>query len=86
MNKIDSIIDYYPDDTFLKADGFDDALLGVWDNKLAYSQARMVDICIAEGMTYEEAIEYLEFNTWCAYVGDKTPIYIEDLMFYEPKI
>ncbi len=32
-----------------------------------------------EGMSHEEAWEYLEFNTFNAYVGENTPIYIEEL-------
>jgi hypothetical protein len=30
-----------------------------------------------EEMEEIDAIEYLEFNTWNAYVGEKTPIFIE---------
>jgi hypothetical protein len=30
-------------------------------------------------MTPIEAIEYLEFNTWNAYVGPNTPIYSETM-------
>ena len=29
-----------------------------------------------EPMTEEDAWEFLEFNTFCAYVGEQTPIYI----------
>ena len=28
-------------------------------------------------MSHEDAIEYLEYNVWGAYVGEQTPIYIE---------
>ena len=30
-----------------------------------------------EELTEIDAIEYLEFNTWNAYVGEKTPLFIE---------
>lgn len=30
------------------------------------------------GMSDEEAIEYLEYNTFCAYVGPLTPIFCRD--------
>jgi hypothetical protein len=68
----------YPDEEFLKADGFDDAVIGVEPNsmRLVYDRDRMVEILVEEGMTYEDSIEYLEFNTFCAYVGEKTPLYI----------
>ena len=28
-------------------------------------------------MTLDDAIEYLEYNVFCAYVGEGTPIYID---------
>jgi hypothetical protein len=37
----------------------------------------MIEILIIDGMSYEDAIEYLEYNTWNAYVGLHTPIYID---------
>jgi hypothetical protein len=30
-----------------------------------------------DGMTEEEAYEFYEFNIACAWVGDKTPIFVE---------
>lgn len=29
-----------------------------------------------DGMTYEEALEYFDFNIQCAWLGEFTPIYI----------
>lgn len=77
---LEEIIDIYPEESFLKADGFDKAIIGIDPNsmRLVYDRNKMVDILIeGEGMTYEDAIEHLEFNTYCAYVGEKTPIYIQ---------
>jgi len=31
---------------------------------------------VAEEEAYQEALEFLEYNTFCAYVGDRTPIFI----------
>jgi hypothetical protein len=76
----DEILEQYPDEEFLKADGFDDAVIGVEPTLmiLVYDKNKMVDILVkTQDMTYEDAVEYLEFNTWSAYVGEKTPIYIE---------
>jgi hypothetical protein len=40
----------------------------------------MLDILADESdMSYEEAMEYLEFNTISAYVGKFTPIYLDDV-------
>lgn len=77
---LQEIIDLYSDETFLKADGFDDAVIGVDMNsmRLVYDRNKMIHILMEqENWDYEETVEYLEFNTWCAYVGEKTPIYIE---------
>jgi hypothetical protein len=77
---IEEIIDNYPDETFLKADGFDDAILGVETGsmRLIYSVTKCLEILIEEGMTYEDAIEHFDFNIGCAYVGEKTPIWCYD--------
>ena len=77
---LEEIIDIYPEESFLKADGFEKAIIGIDPNsmRLVYDRNKMVDILIEdEGMTHEDAIEHLEFNTYCAYVGEKTPIYIQ---------
>jgi hypothetical protein len=31
----------------------------------------------ADGMTFEDAVEWHEFNTFCAYEGPKTPLYVQ---------
>lgn len=62
------------------ADGFDEAILGLEPGSLrvVYSIPKMVEILIEnEKMELLDAIEYLEYNVINAYVGDKTPIYIE---------
>jgi hypothetical protein len=77
---IDSIIDRYPDESFLKADGFDEALIGV-DTKsmrLVYSYSKCIQI-LCRGMNEVEAIEYFDFNVSGAYVGEKTPIWCDDI-------
>jgi len=77
---LEEIYEYYPDELFLKADGFDDAVVGVEPSMmvLVYDRNKMIDILVTkENMSHEESVEYLEFNTWSAYVGEKTPIYVE---------
>jgi len=71
-------------DPTLYADGFDKAIIGFAEEwievpRVIYSKAKMQDILIEEGMSVEEALEYLEFNVWGAYVGEGTPIYANDL-------
>ena len=76
---IEIIKDHY-DEEFLKADGFDEAVIGVCynSNRLIYSYKKCLDILITEGMDEEDAMEHLSFNTMGAYVGDKTPIWCMD--------
>ena len=76
------LAEYFGDD-LLFADSFDGAIIGVAvgcdSGRVAYDTNKMVEILIQQGMTEEEAWEYLEFNTFCAYVGENTPLYIERL-------
>jgi len=77
---LEEIIERYPEEEFLKADGFDSAVVGVEPNdmRLVYNRDKMIGILMLEQeLTEIDAIEYLEQNTWNAYVGEKTPIYIE---------
>jgi hypothetical protein len=77
---LEEIIEMFPDEEFLKADGFDDAIIGVEPNsmRLVYSRDKMIGILIEdEEMEEIDAIEYLEYNTFNAYVGEKTPLFIE---------
>ena len=77
---LNEIVENYSDQEFLKADGFDDAIIGIEPNsmKLVYDISIMVESLIKnDEMTYEDAMEYLNFNVFCAYVGEKTPIYIQ---------
>lgn len=63
----------------LLAEGFDKALIGLdrISNRAIYDSNKMIQILIEnESMSLQEAVEYLEYNTWNAYVGDKTPIFL----------
>jgi hypothetical protein len=51
--------------------------------RVVYSKQKMIDCLVNDGMDLDEAMEYLEFNTWCAYVGDKTPIYVDEIDCFE---
>ena len=64
---------------YLKADGFDAAIIGVdtLAERIIYDKRKMVQILLEE-MSEDDAIEFLEYNTWNAYVGEHTPIYMDD--------
>jgi hypothetical protein len=76
---LEQIIGRYSDESFLKADGLDNAIIGVDDAsmRLVYSVSKCIAI-LRNDMTIEEAIEHFEFNVRGAYVGEKTPIWCED--------
>lgn len=80
----DEIAEINPDALF--CDGFDDAILGIAERPnlgpvVAYSIETMLQIMVErDGMTHEEAYEYIDFNIRCAWVGDNTPIYITTVL------
>jgi len=73
------ITDYYEEE-FLKADGFDDAIIGVEeiDMKLIYSVSKCLKI-LEQDMNETDAMEYFTFNVSCAYMSEKTPIWCWDI-------
>ncbi len=83
----DKIIELYGDHTdegLLFADGLDDAIIGICPDTLrvVYSRTKVIEIFIKDDlMTEEDAIEHAEYNTFSAYVGGYTPIWIDDLNY-----
>ena len=76
------ISEEYPD--LLKADGFDEAIIGVVERigvqAICYDQEKVIDILIErDGMDYEEAVEYFEFNIAGAWVGESTPFFLQKM-------
>lgn len=69
-------------DEVLKADGFDEAIIGTdWrTGRIVYSAKKCIKILMKrDRMAFDEAIEFLEFNTFSAYVGEGTPIFVDDI-------
>ena len=67
---------------FLFADGFDSCIIGVsvgcYSGRVVYDLQKIIESCVEkDGMAFEEAVEFIEFNTISAYVGENTPIFIE---------
>ena len=66
----------------LLADRFEEAFLGVSEvfgrpPLVTYDRDKCIDILVQrDGMTYDEAVEYFEFNVRGSWVGDSTPIYL----------
>ena len=84
--KINDYLEKYEQDTILM-DGFDEALIGfcqrINEPLLAvYSYEEMVKTCIfRDGMTDEEAEEYINYNCVGAWIGVQTPIIVMPLEF-----
>ena len=82
MNRKD-IIDLYGGDEpeMLFADGYDSAIAGVvWDGKrtrVVYRTESILEILMDQGMTYDEASEFFDFNVAGSYMGVYTPLYLE---------
>lgn len=81
------IVDENPEALF--ADGFDEALLGPMrrcgqPTVAAYSYRKAVEVLTQpgsmfdEGLSYEDAVEYMEFNVVGAWMGEHTPAWIQD--------
>lgn len=79
----DKLADYLNDEeSILLADGFDDAFLGIgrqFGKPFAiYDKEKCLRI-LQEDMSEKEANEYFSFNVEGAWVGEKTPIFLEFL-------
>jgi len=79
ISYINAILDAYPSEYFLKADGFDDAIIGVEENsmRLIYSVSKCIEI-LRTDMDYEDAMEHFYYNIHGSYLGEKTPIWCFD--------
>lgn len=70
---------YYQDTNVMMVEGYDDCIVGydAEDDRLVYSKDLMVEkLCVLHQFSEIQAIEYLEYNVWYAYVGIHTPIFI----------
>jgi hypothetical protein len=80
---LDKIIEWFPEDEFIRLDGLDEAIIGVDDTKmrLIYSVSKCVEtLSKSMEMDEEEALDYFHYNVKSLYVGEKTPIFcIDDL-------
>lgn len=67
----------------LLCDGFDEAIIGLAERinlgpVVAYDVNKMLEIMVErDGMTYEDAMEYFDYNILGAWLGENTPVYIQ---------
>jgi hypothetical protein len=82
---LEEIVEYYQDEEILKADGFDEAVIGIDEGsmRLIYSVKKCIEILITEDeMSLEDALDHFSFNVSGSYVGEKTPIWCHDTFEY----
>lgn len=85
---LEKILENYEDEELLKADGLDEAVIGIATDffpepRLIYSVKKCIEIMVKgndyyEPMEYEDAMEYFTFNVSGGYVGERTPIWCWD--------
>ena len=85
--KTEEILEYIRDNLpdSLLANGYDSAIIGIasgFDSgRVVYSVKKMVEVCMKElSVDADEAIEWLEYNTFGAFIGEYTPIYVDDYL------
>ena len=67
--------------TYLRAHGFDLAIIGVdtHQERIIYCKQKMIEGLILDGLSFDEAIEYLESNTWNSSSKEHGPIYLHPI-------
>jgi len=76
---MDEIIESFPEEELLKADGFDDALIGIdcKSMRLIYSANKCIEILMRH-TDEKEAMRFYQEEIASAWFGDRTPIFCED--------
>jgi hypothetical protein len=72
----------YPDLLVMDPDYLDAAIVGVVRRigleTVCYNTDKVIELLMDhDGMSYEEALEYFEFNMLGAWVGENTPVFLE---------
>jgi hypothetical protein len=76
------IDEYYPDEHIILFDGLEDAFIGIgWrfcNAYACYSKDLIIKILMdRDCMTYDEAIEYFDYNIAGMELGEYTPVIVE---------
>ena len=70
------------EESFLLADGLEEAFIGIgyqFNTPIAiYSKSKAIQCLMDKGMDEEQAYEYFDYNVAGAYVGEQTPVFLED--------
>jgi hypothetical protein len=70
------------EESVMFADGLEEAFIGIgyqnYSPVAIYSKSKAIQCFIKEGMNEDQAYEYFDYNVAGAYVGEATPIFLED--------
>ena len=81
MSKREEIAENYPDLLVMDPQYLDEAIIGVVTRigleAVCYDTEKVIELLMQhDGMGYEEAIEYMDFNMKGAWVGETTPVFL----------
>jgi hypothetical protein len=78
--KIIDTYEHYAKNGLTFADGLDAAIIGIEQDtfRIVYSRKKVIKILTKEFGNRFEAIEFAEFKIFDAYVGEQTPIWVDD--------
>jgi len=82
---VDFVHEQHGDSDAMLAEGFDDAIIGIGyrcgqSAILVYDTDKALKILVdRDGMTLDEAKDYFDFNVAGAWVGEGTPIWMEEI-------
>mgnify|MGYP001235802212 FL=1 len=79
--EIHEMCEAYGDEGVIILDGFESAFIGIVENgqgipRACYDRSEVIEH-LATAMSYEEAVEYYEFNVNGACMGDNSPMFID---------
>jgi hypothetical protein len=78
---LEKFLKAFPEEYFHTIDGFNDAIIGldITSMRVIYSISKCLDI-LMEKMSKEESLKYFENDVQNIYVGDRTPIWCNDIL------
>lgn len=83
MNTIrEQILEVYGEVAFLEPEIYDSAIIGVSEScnrqpVIAYDRDVILEILVSDGMSFDEALEFYEYNMLGTYIGVSTPTFID---------
>lgn len=76
---------YEMNEDMLTMDGFDDCIMGICsrfgqNTIITYDYDKVISKLMKQKMSYEEAVEFFEYNQLGAGMGENTPCFIEKFL------